>query len=223
MDVTGRDPLRDASAVLAVVAHPDDESFGLGAILDRVIRSGARAGVLCFTHGEASTLHGVDGDLRTVRAVEMDRAAAVLGVRRTLLLDYRDGALAPVPLAELAGRVGEAIERLRPSHLLAFDDNGVTGHPDHVRATEAAVAAAERYDLPVLAWALPVEVARALNARLGTAFAGRTPAEIDATVPVSRRVQAMAIACHRSQAVDNPVLRLRLSLQGDTECLRRLR
>lgn len=43
-------------SVLAVVAHPDDESFDLGAILDTVVAAGGRASVLCFTRGEASTL-----------------------------------------------------------------------------------------------------------------------------------------------------------------------
>ncbi|MGB8501155.1 PIG-L deacetylase family protein, partial [Mycobacterium sp.] len=43
------------SSVLAVVTHPDDESFGLGAILDAFNRAGTRTSVLCLTHGEAST------------------------------------------------------------------------------------------------------------------------------------------------------------------------
>ena len=65
-----------------MVAHPDDESFGLGAILDRFVTTGARASVLCFTHGEASTLHGVVGDLREIRTTELAEAAG-----RTLGLD----------------------------------------------------------------------------------------------------------------------------------------
>src|SRR5665811_2572537 len=44
-------------SVLAVVAHPDDESFGLGAILDAFTRTGARVEVLCLTHGEACLLY----------------------------------------------------------------------------------------------------------------------------------------------------------------------
>jgi len=46
--------------VLVVCAHPDDESFGLGGVLHTVADAGSRLSVLCFTHGEASTLHGVD-------------------------------------------------------------------------------------------------------------------------------------------------------------------
>jgi hypothetical protein len=49
------------TSVLVVVAHPDDESFGLGAILDAFTAAGATVEVLCLTHGEASTLHGAPG------------------------------------------------------------------------------------------------------------------------------------------------------------------
>ena len=70
------------TSVLAVVAHPDDESFGLGALLSEASGAGSRAGVLCLTHGEASTLHGRDGDLRTIREGELRAAAARLGRRR---------------------------------------------------------------------------------------------------------------------------------------------
>ena len=44
------------SSVLAVCAHPDDESFALGALLHHLAAHGAETSVLCFTHGEASTL-----------------------------------------------------------------------------------------------------------------------------------------------------------------------
>ena len=51
-----RNILPSAKEVLAICAHPDDESFGLGAILGVVAELGTRVRVLCFTHGEASTL-----------------------------------------------------------------------------------------------------------------------------------------------------------------------
>lgn len=76
-DVTGmaqlgrRDLVLTKRRVLAAVAHPDDESFGLGSVIVAFSRLGAETAVLCFTHGEASTLGGVDGDLRSVRALEL--------------------------------------------------------------------------------------------------------------------------------------------------------
>jgi len=64
----------------AVVAHPDDESFGLGGFPALLFGGGVPTAVLCFTRGEASTLHGRPGDLHTVRADELACAARELGV-----------------------------------------------------------------------------------------------------------------------------------------------
>jgi LmbE family N-acetylglucosaminyl deacetylase len=107
--------------------------------------------------------------------------------------------------------------------LLVFDEGGITGHPDHRHATAAALAAAERHDLDVIAWAIPDHVAEALNAEFATSFVGRAHDDIDLTIAVVRKTQRKAIACHRSQATDNPVLWRRLELLGDSEHLRYLR
>jgi len=58
-------------AVVAVVAHPDDESFGLGAIIDRMTSAGATVHVLCYTRGEASTLNQTGADLLRQRAAAL--------------------------------------------------------------------------------------------------------------------------------------------------------
>lgn len=215
--------LDEPGAVLAVVAHPDDESFGLGAVLDRLAAAGTPVTVLCFTRGEASTLGGEQADLGAVRAKELDTAATVLGVTRSVLLDYPDGDLAHVSLDELAGHVESLAAEVRPTYLLAFDPDGVTSHPDHMRATEAALAVADRSVLPVVGWTLPAQVADQLNAEFGTALVGSRPDVVDLTLPVSRKRQREAIACHRSQSTDNPLLHRRLDLLGDTEHLRLLR
>ncbi|HET8658478.1 MAG TPA: PIG-L family deacetylase [Micromonosporaceae bacterium] len=216
----GESLLHEVTGVLAVVAHPDDESFGLGGVLAELTARGARATVLCFTRGEASTLTDGSADLAAVRAQELSAGAAALGVDRVELHRYPDGALSGVPLAELAGHVLRLVDEERPSHLLVFDPGGVTGHPDHDRATRAALAAARGRELPVLAWALPRPVAERLNAELGTAFTGHHPDQLDITLRVSRRRQRQAIDAHRSQSFDNEVLRRRLDLLGDREHLR---
>ena len=87
------DALPAWTSVLAVVAHPDDESFGLGALLDAFTRVRAGVEVLCLTHGEASTLHGAPGDLASLRGAELAAAAEVLGVTRDMLKDHPDGDL----------------------------------------------------------------------------------------------------------------------------------
>jgi N-acetylglucosamine malate deacetylase 2 len=208
------------TSVLAVVAHPDDESFGLGALLATLTDRHVPAAMVCFTHGEASTLRDRPGDLAAIRADELRRAATVLGVDRIELHDHPDGALTDIGLDTLTDQVLASTTHHHPSHLLVFDHGGITGHPDHIRATEAALAAARIAHLPVLAWTLPDDVATLLNAEYGAAFVGRQPADLHEAVSVNRTRQWQAIACHRSQSTDNPVLLRRLHLLGDTEYLR---
>jgi LmbE family N-acetylglucosaminyl deacetylase len=213
---------RDVRRILVVVAHPDDESFGLGALVDRFTACGIDISVLCFTHGEASTLGGRRGDLASVRAAELRNAGNVLGVGRVELLHYPDGCLGGIGVDELAGRVQAMFAEVRPSHVLVFDDTGITGHPDHQQATAAALVAARANGLPVLAWAIPERVANLLNERHHTSFVGQPPSRLDARLSVSRVRQRLAIAAHASQSTGNAVLQHRLRLLGDSEYLRLL-
>ena len=206
--------------VLAVVAHPDDESFGLGGVLSAFVAGGARVSVLCFTHGEASTLHGVEGDLAQVRERELADAAAVLGLHRVQLLDFPDGGLRDVDGDELEAIVLAEIRAEDADGVVVFDPDGVTGHPDHQRATAVALRAAAVGGTPVLAWTLPTEVATALRQELGAPFTGHGPDEIDLVIDVDRTAQRQAVDCHPSQAVPGSALWRRLELLGDREHLR---
>jgi LmbE family N-acetylglucosaminyl deacetylase len=206
-----------------VVAHPDDESFGLGGLIVAFGAAGVPVDVLCFTHGEASTLGRRDGQhLGELRARELVAAGDVLGVERTELLAWPDGGLAARPVVELAVPVAAMARDTGADVLLAFDPSGVTGHPDHRRATEAARTVASAAGFAVYAWALPEAVATRLNDEFGTTFVGYPPDELPLAVPVDRERQHRAIACHASQATDNPVLWRRLALSGSTDHLRAL-
>jgi LmbE family N-acetylglucosaminyl deacetylase len=204
-----------------VCAHPDDESFGLGAVLHRFVEDGAQVAFLCFTRGEASTLGTPGPALGELRRAELVHAAAELGVRRVELLGHPDGSLGSEPLEVLAREVAGMVTEVRADLLVVFDADGVTGHPDHRRATEAALLGAP--ELPVLAWTLPRQVADTLNDELGTSFRGRDEHAIDIVLRVDRTVQHRAIACHESQCDGNAVLERRLTLLEDRECLRWLR
>jgi|GEM_PF-154726 len=222
-DESAHDRLPPWTSVLAVVAHPDDESFGLGGVLDAFARGGAAVDVLCLTHGEASTLHGVEGDLLALRESELTAAADLLGVSHAWLLNHRDGALGEVDPEVLTSAVLEVAREALPQGLLVFDTTGITGHPDHVAASAAAVRASEVLDLPVLGWTVPTSVAAQLNRELGSGFVGRPPEEIDLQVTVERSRQLSASRAHASQALPESVLWRRLELLGDTESLRWLR
>lgn len=209
--------------VLAVVAHPDDESFGLGAVLAGFVATGADVSVLCLTRGEASTLHGVSGDLAAIRAKELEEAARELGITRVGLLGYPDGGLAEVPLEALAGEVASFAAGHDPDGIVTFDPSGITGHPDHQRATQAAVRYAGARELPVLGWTLPWEVADLLERETGAPFHGHRADQVHLVIGVDRSAQRQAVACHPSQAVPGSALWRRLDLLGPYEHLRWLR
>ena len=209
--------------VLVVVAHPDDESFALGALLDRFVGSGAEVSVVCLTRGEASTLGADAVDLVAVREAELRAASTVLGLTGSTLLDHPDGGLSdPALSGPLAAGVSAEVARTEPDGLLVFDPfGGVTGHSDHTAASNAALAAAARAGLPVLGWALPSSVAERLNAEYSAGFAGH-PREELVRVRVSRARQLAAVGEHVSQAVPGSVLWRRLELLGDSEYVRRI-
>ncbi|MDX2356405.1 PIG-L deacetylase family protein [Dietzia sp. PP-33] len=209
--------------VLAVVAHPDDESFGLGAVLSGFTAAGADVDVLCLTRGEASTLHGVEGELSRLRELELRAAADALGARWVTLRDLPDGGLAGLDPAVLDDEVEHAMEQTRPDGLVVFDSTGISGHPDHVAATAAAVRVAERHEVPVLAWTLSDDICGTLSGEGHAGFLGRPDEEIDLALTVDRTAQRVAVECHPSQAVPGSVLWRRLELQGHTEHLRWLR
>jgi N-acetylglucosamine malate deacetylase 2 len=218
------DELPTPRAALAVCAHPDDESFGLGAALSYLSSQGSAVSVLCFTHGEASRLGTCEAHhLAAVRRAELAEAAEVLGVKAVRLLDYPDGTLLGQARHQLAAEVETVARATQAELLIAFDEGGVTGHPDHIAATGAAMVAAASLKLPVLAWAIESKVADSLNRVFGTCFSGREPAELDIRTNVDRERQWLAIECHRSQAIDNPVLRQRLESQRGCEVFRWLR
>lgn len=207
--------------ILVIIAHPDDESFGLGGLIAAFTDRGAEVEVLCFTKGEASTLGGDRTDLAVVRTEELAAAGAALGTTGTILLDRPDGHLAELDEQHLLDDVTEALRQHRPDGILIFDPvGGVTGHEDHAAASRAAVAAGRAHGIPVLGWALPTSVADALNAEYGSAFVGYPETELHISVPVDRTRQQRAIAAHASQAVPGSVLWRRLELLGDHEHLR---
>lgn len=205
--------------VTVVCAHPDDESFGLGALVHAFMDRGARLRLVCFTAGEASTL-GARPDLAVRRAAELRCAATELGIDTVGLLPYPDGALADVPLEELVNEIVAAGPEV--DALLTFDHGGITGHPDHQHATNAAVAAAHHLGIPAWGWAIPEWIAAVLREEFGAPFVGRDAADLDLTVPVDRAGQLRAIGCHGSQLLDNTVPHRRIELSGDTESLRLL-
>lgn len=135
-------PLRDltGSSLLAVFAHPDDESLACGGLFAGCSERGARVSLLCLTHGE----HGPGrdrGGLRETRALELQEASRVLGIRDVVLLDHEDGMLPWIDAALLEADILEAIHRFQPDVVVTFDEDGLYWHPDHIAVHERTTAA----------------------------------------------------------------------------------
>ncbi len=135
-------PLR----LMAILAHPDDESLGIGGILARYAAEGVETSVVTATLGQRGRFFDNsdrpdDAEVGRVREAELRRAARVLGVREVHPLGYMDGALDRVDPAEIVPRIAAHIRRLRPQVVVTFDPFGAYGHPDHIAISQLAAAA----------------------------------------------------------------------------------
>jgi LmbE family N-acetylglucosaminyl deacetylase len=204
--------------IAAVVAHPDDESFGLGAILANLAGEGREVHVLCFTHGEASTI-GATERLGEIRGKELFAAARVLGVAHVTLLDFPDGRLDEVGDAELDNHIDGWLSTDVVA-LIVLEPQGVTGHPDHRAASGAAERIADRRALPVIEWGVGPVTASRLGQDHGVSFASISDGLGVHDVRVDRTAQLAAIQSHASQLDDDPVVCKLLAQNGDIERVR---
>ncbi len=138
----GSTPLR----MLCILAHPDDESLGLGGIIARYASEGLETYLVTATRGERGWFGRPDDNpgltaLGQIRERELRDAAAVLGIREVNLLDYVDGEVENADQGELVRQLVAHIRRLRPDVVVTFDQNGIYGHPDHIAVTRAATSA----------------------------------------------------------------------------------
>jgi N-acetyl-1-D-myo-inositol-2-amino-2-deoxy-alpha-D-glucopyranoside deacetylase len=145
-------------SLMAVFAHPDDESFGIGGTLARYgADPGVRVVLVCATRGEAGEISNPElassEQLGEVREQELRCSCRTLGVEDLFFLDYRDSgmagtaenedprALAQADFDEAVGKVVAHIRREQPDVVVTFDENGGYGHPDHIAIHHIAKAA----------------------------------------------------------------------------------
>jgi dephospho-CoA kinase len=195
-------------ALLAVFAHPDDETFGPGATLARYADAGLDVHVVCATGGEAAKHRAGHADpaaLRRHRIGELREAALALGVRSVELLGYRDKTLDPDDSGG-AGRVAAAIRRTGPDAIVTFGPDGISGHPDHraVHAWTRRAWGTEGRPCPLWYASMSEETTRLLP---GRRLIGRRGPEIAATVDGRPWLDAKeaAIRCHASQRYPLPL------------------
>ncbi len=147
----------NSRTLLAVLAHPDDETFGTGGTLALYAKRGVQVHLICATRGEAGTvspefMEGYDS-IAALREHELRCAAQHLGLSGVYFLNYRDSgmrgmpenehpeALVNAPLDELVGQITHFIRELKPQVVVTFDPAGGYGHPDHIATHRATLEA----------------------------------------------------------------------------------
>ena len=143
--------------LMAVFAHPDDETFGAAGVMAAAVERGVPVTVISATRGEAgeSSIPGLDDPERlgVVRERELREAMRQIGVSDVRLLGYRDSGMAGSPSAEhplafvrvpvetAAARLVPHIRSVRPHVILTFGPEGLYGHPDHLHMHHIALRA----------------------------------------------------------------------------------
>ncbi len=206
----------DRPTVLAVFAHPDDETFRCGGTLALLARCDVRVQTLAATRGEGGSRGHpplcTPEELADLREKELRCACAALGIAPPRLLDYPDGMLSEVHEQQGAAHVLDAVRELRPHVLITWPPDGLSGHPDHVAvsrwtrlAFEAAAVPGSGAPLALYHMVVPQSVAEALG------FSGLHAVQ-DEDVTLAVDVGAVwedklsAIRCHRTQTGESPIL-----------------
>lgn len=135
--------------VLAIFAHPDDESLACGGTLARLADAGARVVLLCASRGEAGSISDPalvpDGDLGLVRTRELRDAATTLGIADVIVMDHPDGDLRWDDVPELHAEIVAAINRYRPDAVITFAEDGLYWHLDHIGVHERTFTAVKSF------------------------------------------------------------------------------
>lgn len=145
--------------LLAIHAHPDDESSKGAGTVARYSAEGVRCVLVTATGGEAGDILNPAMDrpevverLAEIRAEELAEAAAIIGYDEVVMLGYRDSgmpdtppnahpeAFVNAPFEEALGRLVEIVRRERPQIVLGYDEHVRYPHPDHVRVHDLSLA-----------------------------------------------------------------------------------
>ena len=147
--------------LMAVHAHPDDESSKGAATMARYVNEGAEVLVVTMTGGERGDILNpamerpdIREDIARVRREEMERARKILGVEQEFagfidsglpegdpLPPLPEGSFATLPVEEAAAPLVASIRRFRPHVVLTYDENGGYPHPDHIMTHKVSMHA----------------------------------------------------------------------------------
>ena len=130
---------------LGILAHPDDESLGMGGTFTKYAKEGIDTYLICATRGERGRFGtekkspGIEIVGRT-REKELREAAKILGIKEIFFLDYLDADLDKADTNEVLKKIVPIIRKLKPQVVASFGPDGGYGHPDHVAISQLSGA-----------------------------------------------------------------------------------
>jgi LmbE family N-acetylglucosaminyl deacetylase len=131
--------------LLCITAHPDDEAASFGGTLRLYHDRGIETSVVCLTPGQAASHRGNaknDHELAILRRKEFANSCEILGIDRSVVLDYADSKLHRLDLYSIVEDLVRHVREFRPQVMLTFGPEGaVTGHTDHSMASVFATLA----------------------------------------------------------------------------------
>jgi LmbE family N-acetylglucosaminyl deacetylase len=194
--------------LVAVFAHPDDESFGPGGTFARYAAAGVEMTLVCGTRGEAGSIghskrYGPDL-LGRIRQAELEAAVEVLGFRALHLLGYPDREVPAIGGERGSADVLAILKAVDPEVVIAFHPSGISGHADHRAMTAYAELAVDRFTaetgrrLVLQYWTLPLSVTSQVKDRELPPVPDEDITVILDTAPFAE-VKRRAVHCHRTQ------------------------
>lgn len=148
--------------LVAIFAHPDDESFTCGGTLAKIAKEGHSVHLICATRGEEGEIIHPDidpdpypkGDARgKLRTGELERTCKALGIHPPIWLNHHDSgfpievgmnnprAFMNQDILALERQLLPLIADLKPNVMITFDPHGGYPHIDHITIHRAAIAA----------------------------------------------------------------------------------
>ncbi len=131
--------------LLALFAHPDDESFVAGGTLAKYTHLGWDVFLACATYGEAGQRGEYEAlgvnEFARVRRAELQAACHALGIHPPMFLECADRAVAGICWNSAAKQVTKILRRLKPDVVITFGPDGISGHPDHIALSQIVTSA----------------------------------------------------------------------------------
>jgi len=123
-------------SILYILPHPDDESYGPAAAIDKDIKAGNQVHLLTLTKGGATKMRFDLGlnieQMNEVRYKEMLDVEKVLNLSSMTVLDFPDGGLMELDPREIEKAVSAHIKKINPDIIVTYPVHGISCHNDHI-------------------------------------------------------------------------------------------